>query len=74
MCATCIRKSKEIAMRTISRFIPIASCAAVAAMLAGCTVTRTVAYDRPVTTVATVPAVVTPAPVYVSPAPVIVAP
>ncbi len=59
-------------MRT-SRLIPIASLAAVAAVLGGCTINRTVALDTmPATTVATVPAVVTPAPAVVTPAPAIV--
>jgi hypothetical protein len=51
----------------LHRFIPIASCAAVIAVLAGCTTVV------PSPTVATTPAVVTPAPVvaptYVTPAP-----
>jgi outer membrane lipoprotein SlyB len=60
-------KSKEIAMRTSSHFASIASCAAVAALLAGCTLSRTV-YVPPQPTVAVAPAVVTPAPVVVTPA------
>ncbi len=61
-------------MRTSSRSITIASCAAIAALLGGCTINRTVALDTvPATTVATVPAVVTPAPAVVTtPAPAIV--
>jgi outer membrane lipoprotein SlyB len=48
-------------MRTSSRSVPIASCAAIAAVLGGCTYNRTVALDVPpsVTTVAAAPAVVT---------------
>ena len=64
-------------MRTSSRFIPIAFCAAAAATLAGCTINRTVALDVPAapTTVTTVPAVVTtPAPTIVTPAPSVVTP
>lgn len=51
-------------MRTSSRFAAVATCAAVAAALAGCTITRTVV---PAPTVAVAPAVVTPAPVVVTP-------
>jgi hypothetical protein len=57
-------KFKEIVMRTASRFIPIAFCAAVVAVLAGCTVTPAVVSPAPAT-------VVTPAPV-VTPGTVIV--
>jgi outer membrane lipoprotein SlyB len=56
VCARVFQKSKEIAMRTSSRFVPIASCAAVAAALAGCTYNRTVSLDVP--TVRAAPAVV----------------
>ena len=59
-------------MRTSSRFVPIASCAAVAAALAGCSYTRTVSLDVPPTAaVATVP--VAPAVVTVPAAPAVVA-
>jgi hypothetical protein len=53
-------------MRT--SFIPIASCAAVVAFLAGCTTVV------PATPVATVPSVATPATTYVTPAPTYVTP
>jgi len=50
-------------MRTSSRFVSIAYCAAAAAVLAGCSYTRTVSLDVPptatVTTVPVAPAVVT---------------
>jgi hypothetical protein len=48
-------------MRSSSRFVPIASCAAVAAALAGCSYTRTVSLDAPPTVAAVpvAPAVVT---------------
>jgi hypothetical protein len=58
-------------MLTSSRFIPIASCAAFAAALAGCTYNRTVSLDTPAP-VATAPAVVMPSPTIVSPAPAVV--
>jgi outer membrane lipoprotein SlyB len=60
-------KSKEIAMRTSSQIAAIAACAA--ALLAGCTSTRTVSLSvPPQPVVAAAPAVVTPAPVVVTPA------
>jgi outer membrane lipoprotein SlyB len=63
------KKSKEIAMRSSSHFTSIASCAAVAALLAGCTLNRTVSLNvPPQPVVATAPAVVAPAPVVVTPA------
>jgi outer membrane lipoprotein SlyB len=58
-------KSKEIAMRTSSQVAAIAACAA--ALLAGCTSTRTVSLSvPPQPVVASAPAVVTPAPVVVT--------
>jgi outer membrane lipoprotein SlyB len=56
-------------MRPSSRFVPIASCAALAAALAGCTYSRT---DLPPVAVTTVPA--PPTVVAVPAAPVVVAP
>ena len=63
-------------MRTSSRLIPIAACAAVAAVLAGCTINRTLAVETaPAPAVATVPAVVTtPAPTVITPAPTVITP
>jgi outer membrane lipoprotein SlyB len=60
-CAAYLR-TKEIPMRTSSRFALIASSAAVAAVMAGCSTTRTVSLNVPVpaTTVAAAPAVVVP--------------
>mgnify|MGYP005806291683 CR=1 FL=1 len=51
-------------MRTHSRFVSIASCAAVAAVLGGCTTTRTVSLNvpTPVPAVAAAPLTVVPAP------------
>ncbi len=61
-------------MRTSSRLTTIASLTAIAALLGGCTINRTVALDTvPATTVTTVPAVVTPAPAVVTtPAPAVI--
>lgn len=51
-------------MRTSSRFVSIASCAAAAAVLGGCTVTRSVSLDTPtpLPAVAAAPVTVVPAP------------
>ncbi len=51
-------------MRTSSRFVAIASCAAAAAVLGGCTTTRTVSLNvpTPVPAVAAAPVTVVPAP------------
>ncbi|HXD42524.1 MAG TPA: glycine zipper 2TM domain-containing protein [Ramlibacter sp.] len=59
-------------MRSSSRFIPVVSCAAVAAALAGCSYTRTVSLDAPPTAAVAVPA--PPTVVTVPAAPVVVAP
>jgi outer membrane lipoprotein SlyB len=58
-------------MRNQSRFAALASCAAVAALAAGCTSERTIVHVRP-QPVAVVPsATVVPAPVAVAPAPMV---
>jgi outer membrane lipoprotein SlyB len=62
-------------MRNQSRFAALASCAAVAALAAGCTSERTVVHVPPPQPVAVVPAVtpatVVPAPVAVAPVPAV---
>jgi outer membrane lipoprotein SlyB len=68
------RIEKEIPMRNQSRFAALASCAAVAALAAGCTSERTVVHvpPQPVAVVpAATPATVVPAPVAVAPIPAV---